>query len=153
MWTNGMGYGKEKADSILLVDPDETVRLLIREYLEAQGYAVKDAGTVAEALRLAGSWGGGDPKILLTAMRLPDGPGDWLANLLRRRHRTGMAVVYLVYDEMSAAVLEGEDRHVQKPFSVLQLREAIDGALAGSRGPGAGPASLAGFPRPRMGYD
>ena len=83
---------------------------------------MKDAGTGAEALRLAGSWGGNDPQVLLTAMYLPDGPGDWLVDLLRRRHRTGMAVVYLVYDEMSAVVLEDGNQHVQKPFSVLQLR-------------------------------
>lgn len=153
MWTNAMENGKAKADSILLADPDETVRLLIREYLEAQGHPVKDAGTGAEAFRLAGSWGGSDPKVLVTALRLPDGTGDGLADLLRRRHQSGMAVVYLVYDEMSAAVLEGGDRHVQKPFSVLQLKEAIDEALECARGSAAGPSSLAGFPRPRMGYE
>lgn len=153
MWTKGIRYGTERGESILLVDPDETVRLLIREYLEAQGHPVKDAGTAAEALRLAGNWGGGDPKVLLTAMHLPDGPGDWLADLLRRRHPTGMAVVYLVYDEMTAAVLEGSNRHVQKPFSVLQLREAIDDALESTRQAASGPALLASYPRPRLGYD
>jgi CheY-like chemotaxis protein len=152
MWTNGIQNGTAKGVSILLVDPDETVRLLVREYLESQGYDVKDAGTGAEALRLAGCWGGGDPKVLLAAMRLPDGPGDWLAGLLRRRHPTGMAVVYLVYDEMSAAVHEGEDRYVQKPFSVLQLGEAIEDALESSRANASGPVSLAGYPRPLLGY-
>jgi CheY-like chemotaxis protein len=153
MWMNGTQNGKAKGAGILLVDPDETVRLLVREYLEAQGHPVKDAGTAAEALRLAGCWGGGDPKVLLTAMRLPDGQGEWLADMLRRRHQTGLAVVFLVYDEMSAAVLEGGNRHVQKPFSVLQLREAIDEALESSRKAATGPVSLAGYPRPRLGYD
>jgi FixJ family two-component response regulator len=54
---------------------------------------------------------------------------------------------------MSAAVLEGGNRHVQKPFSVLQLREAIDEALESSRKAATGPVSLAGYPRPRLGYD
>jgi CheY-like chemotaxis protein len=153
MWTKEIRNGTTARESILLVDPDETVRLLIREYLEAQGHRVKDAGTAAEGLRLAGCWGGGDPKVLLTAMRLPDGPGDWLADLIRRRHPSGVAVVYLVYDEMSAAVLEAGNRHVQKPFSVLQLREAIDDALDSVREAATGPASLAGYPRPRLGYD
>lgn len=152
MWTKGIENGTAKRESILLVDPDETVRLLVREYLESQGHPVKDAGTGAEGLRLAGSWGGSDPQVLLTAMHLPDGTGDWLADLLRRRHRTGMAVVYLVYDEMSAAVLEGGNQHVQKPFSVLQLREAIDDALESRRAAATGPGSLAGYPRPRLGY-
>jgi DNA-binding response OmpR family regulator len=158
MWTNGTGIGEgkgigtAKGAGILLVDADETVRLLVREYLEAQGYAVKDAGTAAEALRLAGCWGGGEPKALLTAMHLPDGPGDWLADMVRRRHPSGLAVVFLVYDEMSAAVLAGENRYVQKPFSFLELSEAIDGALEASRA-AAGPASLAGYPRPRLGFD
>lgn len=152
MWTKENGTGAKGA-GILLADADETVRLLVREYLEAQGHPVKDAGTAAEALRLAGSWGGGEPKVLLTAMHLPDGPGDWLADLLRRRHRTGLAVVYLVYDEMSAAVLEGGHKYVQKPFSFLQLQEAVDDALEASKAAAAGPASLAGYPRPRFGFD
>jgi CheY-like chemotaxis protein len=153
MWTKATETGRAKGAGILLVDADETVRLLVREYLEAQGYAVKDAGTAAEALRLAGSWGGGEPKALLTAMHLPDGPGDWLANMVRRRHRTGLAVVYLVHDEMSAAVLEGDNRHVQKPFSFLELGEAVEGALADARAAAKGPASLAGYPRPRLGFE
>ena len=33
MWTKGMENGAAKRESILLVDPDETVRLLVREYL------------------------------------------------------------------------------------------------------------------------
>jgi len=152
MWTKEAENKTAKCESILLVDPDETVRLLVREYLEAQGHPVKDAGTAAEALRLAGSWGGNDPKVLLTAMRLPDGPGDWLADLLQRRHLTGMTVVYLVYDEMSAAVLDSGCRYVQKPFSVLQLREAIDEALESSRAAATGPGSLAAYPRPWLGY-
>jgi CheY-like chemotaxis protein len=142
-----------RSNGILLVDADETVRLLVREYLETRGYEVKDAGTVAEGLRLAGGWGGGNPRLLLTALRLPDGLGDHFAALLRRRHPTGLAVVFLVHDEMTPAVLEGDNRYVQKPFSFVQLDEALAGALDAAKAGAAGPASLAGYPKPWMGFD
>lgn len=152
MWTEEIGKGRGEGMGILLVDADENLRLLVREYLEANGYAVKDAGTAVEALRMAGGWGGGNPKLLLTALRLPDGSGDWLADQLRRRARTGMAVVYMVYDEMSVSVLEGENRHVQKPFSFLQLRKAVAEALENRRTAAAGPRSLPWYPAPWYGY-
>lgn len=118
---NGLG--------ILLVDGDDCVRILVREYLEANGFEVKDTGTASEALRLAGNWGGSNPKILVTAAHLPDASGAWLAGLLKRRDRPGMAVVYLVLDDLLVETLSGADCHVQKPFSFLQLHAAIEDAL------------------------
>jgi DNA-binding response OmpR family regulator len=120
---NGSGVG------VLLVDGDDCIRILVREYLEANGFEVKDTALASEALRLAGSWGGGHPKILVTAVHLPDASGAWLAGLLRRRDRPGMAVVYLVIDDLNVETLSGDDRHVQKPFSFLQLHAAINDAL------------------------
>lgn len=121
---NGNGAG------VLLVDGDDCVRILIREYLEANGFEVKDTASASEALRLAGSWGGSNPKLLVSAVQLPDASGAWLAGLLRRRDRPGLAVVYLVIEELNVETLGGDDRHVQKPFSFLQLHAAIDDALA-----------------------
>ena len=84
-------YGPSNGNglSVLLVDGDDCVRILVREYLEASGFQVKDAATASEALRLAGTWGGGDPKLLVTAAHLPDASGAWLAGLLKAKGQAG----------------------------------------------------------------
>lgn len=41
----------------------------------------------------------------------------------------GLAVVYLILDDLIVETLNGEDGHVQKPFSFLQLHSAIEDAL------------------------
>jgi DNA-binding response OmpR family regulator len=144
--SHGNGLG------VLLVDGDDCVRILVREYLEANGFEVKDTATASEALRLAGNWGGGNPRLLVTAAHLPDASGAWLAGLLKRRHMPGLAVVYLVLDDLIVETLNGEDRHVQKPFSFLQLHSAVEEALV-SREPDS-PASwrTPGHPAPWLGY-
>ncbi len=124
-------YGPSYGNGLrtLLVDGDDCTRILVREYLEANGFEVKDAATASEALRLAGAWGGEGPRLLVTAAHLPDASGAWLAGALRRGHRPGMAAVYLVYDDLNLETLNGGDRHVQKPFSFLQLHSAIEDGL------------------------
>lgn len=127
MYFNGAQNANGK--TILLVDGDDCLRILVREYLEANGFAVKDAPTTAEALRVAGGWGGGRPDLLVSAVHLPDASGAWLAGLLRRRDRPGLAVVYLVYDDMNLDAFDRTGRHLQKPFSFLQLHAAVEDAL------------------------
>lgn len=141
---NGMG--------ILLADGDDCVRVLVREYLEANGFEVKDTATAADALRLAGNWGGGNPKVLVTAAHLPDASGAWLAGLLRRRDRPGLAVVYLVLDDLMVETLHGEDCHVQKPFSFLQLHSAIEDALVAKESDQPVSWARPGYPAPWHGY-
>lgn len=146
------GTGNMNGTGILLAEGDDCLRILVREYLESDGFEVKDASTAAEALRLAGGWGGGNPKLLVTAMRLPDVTGAQLAGILRRRGRSGLAVVYLVFDELNMETLKGADRHVQKPFSFLQLRSAIEEALAGMEPVAQAARALPAYPKPWQGY-
>jgi CheY-like chemotaxis protein len=39
--------------SILIVEDEEIIRTTLREFLTGEGYLVADAGTVADALKLA----------------------------------------------------------------------------------------------------
>lgn len=123
------GTSNGNGKTILLADQDECVRLLVREYLESAGFEVKDAATASEALRLAGAWGRGRPDLLMSAVQLPDASGAWLAGQLRHKNRPDMAAVYLVWDDLNMETLFGPDRHVQKPFSFLQIHEAVEEAL------------------------
>lgn len=120
---------RKNGKTILLAEGDDCLRLLVREYLESSGFEVKDAPTAKEALRLAGIWGGNRPDLLVSAVHLPDASGSWLAGVLRDRERPGLAVVYLVWDDLNMGTLHGPDRHVQKPFSFLQLHAALEDAF------------------------
>jgi two-component system, OmpR family, KDP operon response regulator KdpE len=119
----------ENGRTILLVEGDHCLRILIREYLEANGFDVKDAPNASEAMRIAGTWGCNKPDMLVADSRLADASGAWLAGKLRESFREGMAVVYLVREELDMQTLDGADRHVQKPFSFLQLHSAIEDAF------------------------
>jgi DNA-binding response OmpR family regulator len=107
------------------------LRVLIREYLDANGFEVKDAGAASEALRMASGWGHGGPDLLLTEPRLTDASGSWLAGMLRR-DRKDLDVIYLIRDELNMETLHEGDNHVHKPFSFLQLHAAIDEAFLAS---------------------
>jgi DNA-binding response OmpR family regulator len=122
------GVSNENGKKILLVEQDDCLRVLIREYLDANGFEVKDAGTASEALRMAGAWSHRGPDLLLTEPRLSDASGSWLAGMLRR-DRKDMDVIYLIRDELNMETLHGGDGHVHKPFSFLQLHAAIDEAF------------------------
>lgn len=123
------GKSSGKGKTILLAEGDACVRILVREYLEANGFEVKDAGSASETLRLAGAWGGRRPDLLVTAAQLPDASGSWLAGVLKDGERPGLAVVYLVWEDLGVETLGGGARHVLKPFSFLQLHEAVEDAL------------------------
>lgn len=120
----------ENGGTILLVEKNDCLRILIREYLEANGFEVKDAATASEALWLAGIWGRNRPEMLIIDADICDESGCRLADLLRKRHRADMAVIYLVGGELDMETLDGKDRHVQKPFSFLQLHSSIDDSFA-----------------------
>ena len=123
------GVSNESGQTILLVEENDCLRTLIRDYLEANGFEVKDAANAAEALRLAGIWGHQEPDLLLTGARLSDASGSWMAGKLRSVSRSRMAVVYLVDEELDMETLGGSDFHVQKPFSFIQLHTAVEEAL------------------------
>ena len=114
---------------ILHVDDDPEIRLLIAGSLQEFGYVVATAGTVAEALQLAG-----DLKFNLCILdiKLPDGTGIELCQQLREL-QPGVPIVY--YSGYAEPVEQREalavcgDGFLKKPASVTELQEAIERAL------------------------
>lgn len=131
------GVRNENGQTILLVERDDCLRTLMREYLEANGFEVKDAGNASEAMRLAGLWGSNRPDLLVASAELPIASGSWIARELKRRSNPRMAVVYLVENELDMDTLGGPDFHVQKPFSFIQLHSAVEEALMEAERKGA----------------
>ena len=123
------GLRNENGQTILLVEGDDCLRTLMREYLEGNGFEVKDASDASEAMRLAGVWGSYRPDLLLTSADLPNASGSRIARELKKRSNPRLAVVYLVENGLDMDTLGGSDFHVQKPFSFIQLHSAIEEAL------------------------
>jgi PAS domain S-box-containing protein len=113
-------------ETILLVEDSETVRKLVKRYLEKHGYTVIDAPSGIDALRCAKRHDG-DIDLLVTDVVLPKMDGHALAQRLNRI-RPGMKVVYMSGfsdDALSRhGVVASDIVLVQKPFAQpVLLRE------------------------------
>lgn len=106
--------------SILIVEDDEQLRLLVQESLSAAGYDVTAVGSIGSA-REAVSKRSLD--LLIVDMRLPDGNGLDLAQSIRRESGTAIIAVTGAGDEVDRILgLElGADDFVQKPFFNREL--------------------------------
>ena len=116
---------------ILHVDDDPEIRLLIAGSLQEFGYIVATAGTVEEALQLAGDL---EFNLCILDVRLPDGTGIELCQQLRDL-QPGVPIVY--YSAYAEPVEQREalsvcgDGFIKKPASAAELQEAIEKALKG----------------------
>jgi CheY-like chemotaxis protein len=114
---------------ILVVEPDEHNRLLLRLYLERAGYAVDTAVTTIAALRAVRR--GAD---LVTLEQLDDG---WaLAHRLRSAPATAAIPIVLVtmIDDAEREVGLTVQGWVRKPFTRAGLLVAVERALAAAEG-------------------
>ena len=114
---------------VLVIDDDAVIRDLIGEMLAASGYEVVSAGTAAEALELFA-----DERIRLVVsdIVMPDLSGLELLEAMRL-HRPNLPIVLVTgantRDNLSEALTRGADGLVAKPFSKLELEEAVGNAL------------------------
>jgi len=118
-------------ETILLVEDDEALRGLAREFLEGCGYTVVAAADAAQALPLAEE--GRPIDALLTDVVLPGMGGPALADRLRRRHPRLRVVFTSGHPEESLSgggVLAAGSWFLPKPFTMQalarKLREALD---------------------------
>jgi len=123
-------------ETILLVEDEEGVREVAREFLQNFGYTVLAAGSPTEALRTAAEHTG-EIHLLLTDVVMPEMGGRDLAEHLARL-RPQMRVLYMSgYTDdaiVHHGVLDAGVAFLQKPFlrGALQrkVREVLDGAPA-----------------------
>ena len=118
--------------TILVVDDDEAIRELVREFLSelAEPPNVIEAGTCAEAIE---RFEADAPDLMLLDMRLPDGDGlDVLARL--RASGATVPVVVITADSSSSrtirAVQGGAWDYLVKPLEPETVRLVVERALA-----------------------
>ena len=117
-------------ETVLLVEDEESVRVLARAILERAGYRVLDAGTYSEALRIAEST---DFDVLLADVLMPGGTGPELYRALTAT-RPALRVLYTSgYAQdtiLDVRQLAATAAFLPKPFTEAslahKLREVLD---------------------------
>jgi CheY-like chemotaxis protein len=124
---------------VLVVDDDGESRDLLREVLEASGYAVSAVGDGEAACKaLAGENGF---CVVITDLRLPDQSGLELLKKLRLKNSTTNMVLmssFISGDERKFARQLGVDAMLEKPFRLSELLQVV-AELAGKNSIGITP--------------
>jgi two-component system KDP operon response regulator KdpE len=113
---------------VLVVDDEAAILRFLKPALEANGYEMTNAGSVAEATtRIAAD----SPDIVLLDLGLPDGDGK---DVIRRaREWSDVPIIVLSARERETEKIEaldlGADDYVNKPFNVGELLARMRTAL------------------------
>src|SRR6185312_10665291 len=120
----GGSDGMSQDVKVLLVEDEDSMRRFLRPALAAQGYAVIEATTGAEALRLAA---GNDPELVLLDLGLPDLDGLEVTRRLREWTRAPIIILSARGQEPDKvqALDAGADDYLTKPFGLQELLARI----------------------------
>lgn len=133
----------EPAPLILVVEDDIQMRRFLRTTLSALDYRVTEAVTVAEGLAAVTTH---NPDVILMDLGLPDGDGIDLTRRIRSWSRVPIIVLSARgrEEDKVAALDEGADDYLTKPFGVNELLARIRAAMrrAATASAGAPPAVL-----------
>jgi two-component system KDP operon response regulator KdpE len=113
---------------VLVVDDEAAILRFLKPALEANGYEISVAGTVADATRLIAA---AAPDIVVLDLGLPDGDGKDVIRSVREW--SAVPIVVLSARDREAEKIEaldlGADDYVNKPFSVGELLARMRTAL------------------------
>jgi DNA-binding NtrC family response regulator len=120
-----------KRTSVLIIDDDHSVREALANALDEAGYAVTQAGGVAEART---SLSVALPQAFLLDIRLRDGDGITLLRELRSAHPSLPVLMATAYGDSGrtiAAMREGAFDYLTKPFDFDYLLQTLARAVTG----------------------
>jgi DNA-binding response OmpR family regulator len=116
---------------VLIVEDDESVRMMLHEGLHRDGFEVVVASNVRDALRLIATE---TFDVLLSDLHMPlAGDGFTLVSAMRHTHPDALTVIlsgYPAVDEAMAAILSQADEIFAKPIRIGALKELIRTRLA-----------------------
>ena len=126
----------EATQTILVVEDETEVRILVRDFLMSNGYKVLDTADGAEALRVSAAYDG-PIHIMLTDLIMPGLAGHEVAERLASA-RPKMQVLYmsgcLDSDFLQLKNLQQEVSFIQKPFPLNTLIDKVREVLAARKG-------------------
>ncbi|WP_039921523.1 response regulator transcription factor [Amycolatopsis decaplanina] len=125
---------------VLVVDDDETVRDVVRRYLEVAGFEVDVAGDGTEGLRLFSTTG---PDLVVLDVMMPGLNGLEVCRRLRQVSQVPVVMLTALGEEENriAGLQLGADDYVTKPFSPKELALRVASVLRRARMPRPEPAA------------
>jgi len=125
-----MSNPSSPAIRLLIVDDDDSVRLMLQEVFQRDGFEVVGASNVRDALRHIAAE---TFDVLLSDLHLPlAGDGFTLVSAMRHTHPDALTVVisgYPALDEAMSAILSQADEIFRKPIRIGPLKELIRARL------------------------
>jgi DNA-binding NtrC family response regulator len=118
---------------VLIVDDEAAVRLAVRDFLEASGFAVEEAATCAEAEKIFPS---NRPDAAVIDFRLPDGTALDLLPRLKSADPTVPILILTGHGSIDLAVRaikEGAEQFLTKPVEMATLRVLLERAIENQR--------------------
>lgn len=115
------------APAVLVVDDEPQVRKVVRSVLEADGYVVAEAADGHAALLLLNAVGGPrGPQLVVLDVMMPGIDGIEVCRQVDHE-RTKVIVLTARDDAATRAAAEdaGADRYLTKPFSAVELLDAV----------------------------
>jgi DNA-binding response OmpR family regulator len=130
----------EQAGRVLVVDDDETVRDVVRRYLEVAGFTVDVAGDGAEGLR---HFAAQPADLVVLDVMMPGINGLEVCKRLRLVSQVPIVMLTALGEEENriAGLQLGADDYVTKPFSPKELALRVVSVLRRARMPRPVPAS------------
>lgn len=117
-----------------MVDDDDAIRGVVRSVLEADGFEVVEAADGPAALLLLDAIGGRGPDMVVLDVMMPGIDG---IEVCRRIDHDRVKVVMLSarddLDTKDRAIAAGADAYLTKPFSAIDLLDAVEGLGAAGR--------------------
>jgi DNA-binding NtrC family response regulator len=119
--------GKTQRSRILVIDDDQNILKVVTSILKDKGYVVAETGVEAVAKTASNHY-----DLMLGDIRLPNEDGTELLNKVHDttpKIRKIIVTGYPTRQNAIAAVNNGADDYVMKPFDVENLLEIIKGQL------------------------
>jgi len=128
----------QAGEKILLVEDDESVRAMICEVLESQGYSVVAVNNGREALEELEQTSD-DVSLIMTDIVMPEMNGLEMWECLEQEGYTMPVIVMSGYPqgEDSREMLKGAASYLQKPFGPREITSAVRQTLDSATGAGA----------------
>ena len=128
------------AQTILVVEDEDTLRIELAYQLEQEGYRVVQAADGAQALD---RFRADKPDLILLDLMLPELSGTELTRIIRRESDVPILVLTARDSEVDKVVgLElGADDYVTKPFSLRELQARIGALLRRADRPSVAPSA------------
>ncbi len=117
--------------TVLVVDDDDAIRRVVRSVLEADGFEVVEAADGPTALALLEPAGGRRPDAVILDVMMPGIDGVEVCRAMAPdRPRVVMLSARHDAETRRRAEAAGADLYLTKPFSAVELLEALQGLPA-----------------------